>query len=194
MAIVTKAPEMSTPSWLLKTERASVPEKRSGDGNLKYHWCSFQLRWKNNGIYHQPATEVYRQGYQNSQICIAQNVSAKYAHLTIKQAAGSPASGWQSVILRDMTRPARKYKFWDCKLVQSFWVFSEKKLGYSGVATYVRDAWSPVSVELDRLGTIDTDLNGEGRWVHLIMKGLCSRWNDHSCWHIGTSANLWMIN
>ena len=47
--------------------------------------------------------------------------------------------------------------------VQSFWTFSQKKLGYSGVATFVREQWSPLKVELDSLGQIDADLNGEGR-------------------------------
>ena len=47
--------------------------------------------------------------------------------------------------------------------VQSFWTFSQKKLGYSGVATFVRDEWSPLKVELDSLGQLDADLNGEGR-------------------------------
>ena len=48
-------------------------------------------------------------------------------------------------------------------VLQSFWTFSHKKRGYSGVATFVRDEWSPISVELDSLGSIDPDLNGEGR-------------------------------
>lgn len=46
---------------------------------------------------------------------------------------------------------------------QSFWAFSRTKKGYSGVATYCRTGWSPVAVELDSLGTLDTELNGEGR-------------------------------
>lgn len=48
-------------------------------------------------------------------------------------------------------------------MLQSFWAFSQKKLGYSGVATFVRDQWSPVAVELDSLGSFDAELNGEGR-------------------------------
>ena len=57
--------------------------------------------------------------------------------------------------------PAHNQKH--CLCAQSFWAFSEKKLGYSGVATYVKDEWSPVSVEVDSLGTLDAGLNGEGR-------------------------------
>jgi len=47
--------------------------------------------------------------------------------------------------------------------VQSFWAFSQTKKGYSGVATFAREAWSPVAVEIDDLGVPGSDLNGEGR-------------------------------
>ena len=50
-----------------------------------------------------------------------------------------------------------------CCCLQSFWAFSQKKMGYSGVATFVRDDWSPVAAEIDCLGSFDADLNGEGR-------------------------------
>ncbi|KAK9908864.1 hypothetical protein WJX75_003939 [Coccomyxa subellipsoidea] len=48
---------------------------------------------------------------------------------------------------------------------ESFWTFSQEKKGYSGVATYVADKYSPVHAQVDCLGTGNADIDREGRVV-----------------------------
>ncbi len=49
--------------------------------------------------------------------------------------------------------------------LQSFWAFSREKKGYSGVATYVADKYSPIDAQVDCLGSGNADIDREGRWV-----------------------------
>lgn len=48
---------------------------------------------------------------------------------------------------------------------ESFWAFSEKKKGYSGVATWCKLSYSARTAEVDCLGTDNDDFWGEGRVV-----------------------------
>ncbi|CAL8460704.1 g235 [Coccomyxa elongata] len=48
---------------------------------------------------------------------------------------------------------------------ESFWAFSREKKGYSGVATYVAERYSPIDAQVDCLGTGSADIDREGRVV-----------------------------
>ncbi|KAK9846503.1 hypothetical protein WJX81_005404 [Elliptochloris bilobata] len=48
---------------------------------------------------------------------------------------------------------------------ESFWAVSRQKMGYSGVVTYVRERFSPLSAKADCLDGGESDLDREGRTV-----------------------------